>query len=339
MTSIKLQNRWFMSSLAAFLVSPRLIFSKKPLEIQGSSNSAFLFPGECFVKIYRDLQSGPNPEIEMGNFLRKKKFPYIAKILGSWKYGEYTIATVQQALRPGPNAWDLLGKKPDVKKAALLGKRLAQMHIALGKGRESAFIPEPFTKLYRKRQNQSSQNLAKQVHEQLCRVLPNLSKENQRLANQALPIISSLPQKLRSLRASSDTGMRIRIHGDLHLGQIQWNSPEFFFVDFEGEPERSLDFRREKHSPLRDVAGMLRSFAYADAWFGGKRPNLATPFLEAYWHEMGDSFLLPRKEESRRDLLESYVLEKALYEIGYEAVNRPDWVWVALISLSKTYTS
>lgn len=279
--------------------------------ISGSSNWVFIFPGQCFVKIYKRLRKGPNPEVEMGNFLHKKKFTYIAKILGSLKCGEYTIAIMQQALRPGPNAWDLLGKKPSAKKAALLGKRLAQMHIALGKGREAAFVPEPFTTLYKRRQNQSCQKLAKQVQEHL-------------------PDVASLLQKIRRLRASDDTGMRIRIHGDLHLGQIQWNPPDFFFVDFEGEPERSLDFRREKHSPLRDVAGMLRSFAYADAKFGGKRPDLATPFLEAYWQEMGDSRLLPRSAENRKALLESYVLEKALYEVGYEAANRPDWLWVPL---------
>ncbi|MDR2581505.1 MAG: phosphotransferase [Fibromonadaceae bacterium] len=324
-------------AFATFMVSPWLTPRKKPREITGGSNSAFLFPGECFLKLYRRLQSGTHPENEMGIFLRKKKFPYIAAVLGSWKYkdaqGEYTIATVQQALRPGLNAWDLLGEKPNAKKAALLGKRLAQMHLTLGKGREAAFVPEPFTSLYRKQQNQNCLNLANHVQKQLQHALPRLSKKNQQLAQQVLSTLPLLPQKIRRLRASTDTGMRTRIHGDLHLGQIQWNSPEFFFMDFEGEPTRSLAFRREKHSPLRDVAGILRSFAYADAHFKGRRPDLATPFLEAYWQEMGNSLLLPAKEKSRKALLSSYILEKALYEISYELGSRPAWLHVPILGL------
>jgi maltose alpha-D-glucosyltransferase/alpha-amylase len=318
----------------SFLVSPWATSQKKPREIAGGSNSAVLFPGECFLKLYRRLQSGTHPENEMGTFLHKKKFPYIAKVLETWKYqdaeGEYTVAIVQQALKPGPNAWDLLGKKPCTKKAALLGKRLAQMHIALGKGREAAFVPEPFTPLYRKQQNQNSLSLAKDVQEQLQNALPRLNKKTQQLVSQVLPLLSTLPQKIQRLRVGTDSGMRIRIHGDLHLGQIQWNSPEFFFVDFEGEPARSLTFRREKHSPLRDVAGMLRSFAYADACFGGERPDLAKVFLEAYWKKMENSPLLPAKEKNREALLSSYVLEKALYEINYELDNRPKWLSVPI---------
>jgi len=321
-------------SLAVFLASPWLTPRTKPREVPGGSNSGILFPGECFIKMYRRVQSGPHPESEMGIFLRKKKFPCIATVFGYWKYGEYTIAIVQQALKPGQNVWSLLGKKPCMKKSALLGKRLAQMHLALGKGREVAFIPESFTSLYRKQQNKIFLNLAKQVQEQLQRALPGLSNKYQRQIHKVLHIISLLPQKRRRLMASNDVGMRIRIHGDLHLGQIHWNSPDFFFMDFEGEPARSLAFRREKHSPLRDVAGMLRSFAYADAHFKGQRPNLAKPFLEAYWKEMGDSSLLPAKEENREALLSDYVLEKALYEISYEIGNRPAWLPVAICGLA-----
>jgi maltose alpha-D-glucosyltransferase/alpha-amylase len=214
------------------------------------------------------------------------------------------------------------------------------MHLVLGKGRAAAFIPEPFTPLYRKQQNQDSLALVNRVKEQLQRALPCLNKEVRQLVRQVLPVLSLLPEKLKRLRANADSGMRIRIHGDLHLGQIQWNPPDFFFVDFEGEPARSLAARREKHSPLRDIAGMVRSFDYADVCFGkgrASRPDLAMPFLEAYWQDIGRSPLLPAQEKSRKALLSGYVLEKALYEISYELSNRPEWLSVPVRGLLKAW--
>ncbi len=147
-------------------------------------------------------------------------------------------------------------------------------------------------------------------------------------------------------------GQRIRIHGDYHLGQVLQVKTDYVIVDFEGEPARPVAERRSKHSPLKDVAGMLRSLSYA-AYHGliaytARRPedweslepwarlwerSMAAEFLRAYRHTAQGALFLPSAEENFRKLLAIYLLDKALYELSYELNNRPAWVRIPLIGI------
>ena len=149
-------------------------------------------------------------------------------------------------------------------------------------------------------------------------------------------------------------GRRTRIHGDYHLGQVLRAKSDFVILDFEGEPARSLDIRRMKHSPLKDVAGMLRSFNYA-AWaalmrYSSRRPedqsklepwatlwheSVTAEFLHAYMETMAGSHLLPATPAAQWSLLDLYLLEKAFYELIYELNSRPDWVKIPLMGVAE----
>ncbi|HEX4684001.1 MAG TPA: hypothetical protein VH277_14880, partial [Gemmatimonadaceae bacterium] len=155
-----------------------------------------------------------------------------------------------------------------------------------------------------------------------------------------------------------DVGVRIRVHGDYHLGQVlRTASNDFMIIDFEGEPSRSLEERREKTSPLRDVAGMLRSFAYAAASLGmdaGKRIDPRTreirmarwerdvrlAFLEGYLSANDeDSDILPEDQSHIKQLIALFEAEKAFYELAYELNNRPAWAWIPMRGISKLFTA
>jgi maltose alpha-D-glucosyltransferase/alpha-amylase len=147
----------------------------------------------------------------------------------------------------------------------------------------------------------------------------------------------------------TDAGARIRVHGDYHLAQVLWSENDFYIIDFEGEPARRLAERREPHLPLKDVAGMLRSFGYAAyggvyAWtntrpddFGRLEPWArvwqawaSAAFLHTYFDVVAPSRLLPADPRALNALLDAYVLDKALYELRYELNNRPEWVRIPL---------
>jgi maltose alpha-D-glucosyltransferase/alpha-amylase len=153
------------------------------------------------------------------------------------------------------------------------------------------------------------------------------------------------------IRSRKISAARIRCHGDYHLGQVLYTGKDFVIIDFEGEPARSLSERRIKRSPLRDVAGMIRSFKYAahsallhQASLGLKSEDISalqhwaqfwhvwvsSCFLISYLNGVDQAKLLPDDQEQRRILLDTYLLEKALYEIGYELNNRPDWLEVPI---------
>ncbi len=144
-------------------------------------------------------------------------------------------------------------------------------------------------------------------------------------------------------------GMRTRIHGDYHLGQVLRTKSDFVILDFEGEPARSLEERRAKQSPLKDVAGMLRSFSYAafaslnryttrrpqdaeklEPWARLWEQSVTGEFLKAYREAVGQSPVVPDRPTAFRSLLEAYILDKAFYELVYELNNRPGWVRIPL---------
>jgi maltose alpha-D-glucosyltransferase/alpha-amylase len=237
--------------------------------------------------------------------------------------------------------------------AQLMGQRTAEMQRVLASDPEDpAFVPEPFGMLYQRSLIQSMRNLTRQSLQLLRRRMKDLPEGVRDEAQRVASLEAELLRRTREPFEKRIAGMRIRVHGDLHLGQILYTGKDFVLIDFEGEPARSLSERRLKRSPLRDAAGMIRSFQYAaqsallKRIAGGQLRKEDAPvlvpwarvwdswssaaFLGAYLRTIEGAALLPPSREELGRLLEAYLIEKALYELGYELNNRPDWVHIPL---------
>jgi maltose alpha-D-glucosyltransferase/alpha-amylase len=242
---------------------------------------------------------------------------------------------------------------PFLESARLIGLRTAELHLALGSSpRNEAFAPEPFGALYQRSIYQSMRNLSSRVFDSLRRRRDRLPDAVRPDADRALALEAAVLDRFHALLSLRLDGGRIRIHGDYHLGQLLWTGKDFVIIDFEGEPSRSLAERRLKRSPLRDVAGMIRSFHYAAyaAWFAQRDRAAAPPekiralessallwyrwvssaFLRAYLDRSSGSRLLPSGDAELRVFLDLLLLEKAVYELGYELDSRPDWALIPL---------
>jgi maltose alpha-D-glucosyltransferase/alpha-amylase len=235
--------------------------------------------------------------------------------------------------------------------AQLLGQRTGEMHVALAQDPDSPnFAPEPFTDFYRQSIYQSMLGQAThtlQLLRQRLRYLPDTEQEE---AQQLLSRQTEIRRRFQGLRDRRITAMRLRCHGDYHLGQVLYTGKDFVIIDFEGEPARSLSVRRMKRSPLRDVAGMLRSFHYAafaalldqtasvrpedlpllEPWARFWYQWVSVAYLKTYLAVTAEASFLPETREELRLLMDVYLLEKALYELGYELNSRPTWVKVPL---------
>ncbi len=248
-------------------------------------------------------------------------------------------------------AGELIGG--DVEMARLLGRRTAELHRALASERDDeAFSPEPFTTLYQRSRYQSMRNLASRVlgllRERQHELPESLRPAAARLAGDADAVLEVFEEMLRGRLDA----LRIRIHGDYHLGQVLWTGNDFVIIDFEGEPARSIGERRLKRSPLVDVAGMLRSFDYAahhplldpahegmirgedvpalEPWAAYWRAWMSSSFLRAYLRGVEGTGLVPDDRGRLETLLRVLLLEKAVYELGYELDNRPGWAGIPL---------
>jgi maltose alpha-D-glucosyltransferase/alpha-amylase len=241
--------------------------------------------------------------------------------------------------------------------ARLLGQRTADMHRALAASSDPAFAPEAFTPFYQRSLFQSMRNLTEQVFDVLQArrtVLPDdLHDRAQRLLGRRREVV----ERFRAISTMKVSALRMRHHGDFHLGQVLWTGRDFVVLDFEGEPTRPLSTRRLKRSPLRDVAGMLRSFDYAartavvhaatrglvagdaarrlDLWAGLWLGWVSGTFLRAYLDGMTGSPVVPATREELQSLLTIYLLEKAVYELGYELNTRPEWVGLPLEGIER----
>jgi maltose alpha-D-glucosyltransferase/alpha-amylase len=249
--------------------------------------------------------------------------------------------------------------------AALLGRRTAELHLALATSSDNpAFQPIPFTA-------EALADEAARIDAQIVRTLDALKRSLTTLADElttdaaalvlsrrielftrACAISQPLLEAPPTQSLASQSGLRIRIHGDYHLGQVLRTRGDFVLLDFEGEPARSLAERRAKHSPLRDVAGMLRSFSYAayvaldhftqrhpgtakslEPWMKLWQNSVSTEFLTAWRTTIAaNPHLTPQPRQANR-LLNAYLLEKALYELLYELNNRPAWVRIPLAGI------
>jgi maltose alpha-D-glucosyltransferase/alpha-amylase len=232
--------------------------------------------------------------------------------------------------------------------AEILGRRTAQMHLALASRDDiAAFAPEPITPHYQR-------SIYQHIRSQAVRTLQLLRRRGKGNpdAEELLAREAEIQQRIRRILDGRITGLRIRTHGDYHLGQVLHTGNDFVIIDFEGEPTRPLSERRIKRSALRDVAGMLRSFHYAPyaVLFGQSQHSVirtedmaavesgakfwyrwvSAAFLRAYLAESAGAAHLPRTAEELEVLLDAHLLEKAFYEIAYELNNRPDWLRIPL---------
>jgi trehalose synthase-fused probable maltokinase len=243
---------------------------------------------------------------------------------------------------------------PYLDSAAQLGLRTAELHSALASGTEPAFAPEPFDA-------RSGRDLAQSAVGTMNKLFPLLRERADLLPASSQQIIVELlaaEPRLKSFFSELErleiSAQRTRIHGDYHLGQVLYTGSDFMIIDFEGEPARSLEERRRKRSPLQDVAGMLRSFDYA-AWAplldssllaNGKISGTAlqgivpwaaywkdwvsAAFLRSYLMKAGATTFIPKERRILATLLDAYLVDKALYELGYEVNNRPNWLPIPL---------
>ncbi len=361
------------------------------------SNTSILYGQKMILKLFRRLQPGTNPDIEIGRFLTDAAhFPQIATFLGDiqrqgvngestsvamlqqmvanegdgWQWTLEELARFYESVSTGPPPKDE-GKPPTflgqsrvsseaeekvglyLAAAELLGQRTAEMHLALAtETEEAAFFAEAMT----------ADDLASdagridlQIQKTFDALRVRLASFKNEEADDAATVLSrrvELYSRVDALKQGEASGKVIRIHGDYHLGQVLRSKNDFVLLDFEGEPARPLEERRRKQCPLKDVAGMLRSFSYA-AWAGldqhlQRRPETSRalePWLRLWQNSVSARFLnayrktcekridLLPKPENAQILLNAYLLEKSLYELLYELNNRPAWVRIPLAGI------
>jgi len=308
------------------------------------SNSSLVIDERLALKLYRRIEPGLNPELELLRFLTDRGFPHVAALEGFVSYQgrplEATLAILQRFVPSRGDGWELaldtIGTEPGwlPARARRLGEVTAALHNELGSDpTDPHFAPEePST--------ESLALIAASIDEEIEHVFA------------ALPDIEALApvagrgeevrDRLRTLTHIGQVGRVIRHHGDYHLGQALWTEDEdWLILDFEGEPARTLSERRRKRSPLRDVAGMLRSFAYAASASTiqrgveapeGWEEECRSEFLDGYLAQI-EPALLPSGQQAIGRLLMIFELEKAVYELRYELGNRPDWVSIPVAGI------
>jgi len=391
--------------------------------IPDQSNTTVFFDRRLVMKMFRRLEPGPNPDVEIGEFLTERGFTRVPALVGSISYLpgpkgpglqypdtipkiddggrvlsdppdppdlSVSIAMLQKYVWNQGNGWQVtidelgrffervtgeplpsdadadaahawaFGRTDDVPAsvaeairaylalADILGRRTGELHVTIADSTDMAFAPEPITK---DNVNDTIKVMRQRAQSHLTlleNVLPRLDDRIQQLAREVLLHRDALLLQFDELRELTGSSARLRCHGDYHLGQILVTEGDVVILDFEGEPGRPLHERRAKSSPLRDIAGMMRSFSYAALTSVGAvtqtRPEdarrlgpwadfwetwISASFLRSYlMATRGASFLPPL--EDLDVMLRAYILDKALYELAYELNNRPSWVHIPL---------
>jgi maltose alpha-D-glucosyltransferase/alpha-amylase len=368
------------------------------------SNTSIVYGDRFILKLFRRVEEGINPDLEIGRFLTERtSFRNLPPVAGAFEYRrgrqspmtlailhayvanegdawQYTLDTlsryfeqaVAQPCDPGEvpvppgetlalldqqipqRAAEMIGTY--LESARLLGMRTAELHLALASVPEDPdFAPEPFSALYQRSIYQSMRGTAAQALDLLRKRWKDFGEEVREKARRVLELEPEVQRRFRAISEQKITAMRMRFHGDYHLGQVLYTGKDFVIIDFEGEPARPLSERRIKRSPLRDVAGMLRSFHYAvymalnthlsggslrpeseavlEAWARCWQRWVSSAFLRAYLETSAKAPFVPQTREELRVLLNAFLVEKACYELGYELNNRPDWVRLPLLGL------
>jgi maltose alpha-D-glucosyltransferase/alpha-amylase len=341
------------------------------------SNSALVFDRQAFLKLFRRLHSGIHPDVEVTRFLTVDAgFPHVPTLFGTITYsnaeGEAIAGMMQEYLAGSKDAWSYVleatkanptGVARDIEK---LGVITREMHDALSgdaaNSAGSAFTPlaaeQSDVERWAQRTKETIRDAVALLEKQ--RVAGKLSRDR---ASEAEVVVRRRDHYINWVEEIADTiaadgGSRIRIHGDYHLGQVlRTKSDSFVIIDFEGEPTRPMAERRDKTSPLRDVAGMLRSISYASATMvqgganekadrqkiaerelvGGRwERDARAAFLRGYTGSMKDERgLLPNDPKRFDALLSLFEAEKVFYELAYELNHRPGWEWIPLRGVSR----
>ncbi len=320
------------------------IGSARPMGAE-QSNSSLVLDERYVLKLYRRIAPGMNPELEVLRFLTERGFEHTPALEGYIAYEgrplEATLATVQEFVPAKGDGWELAldtleGGEPDwlPARARRLGEVTGLLHNALASDpADPHFAPEdPSTEAL----GLLSASIDEEI-EQVFAALPEIPALEQVRGRG-----EEVREHLRLLTNIGHVGRVIRTHGDYHLGQALWtNEDDWVILDFEGEPARSVPERRRKVSPLRDVAGMLRSFAYAASAVKiqrgvdpreGWENRCRSEFLEGYLDTVDPALLPPSRDQVDR-LLTVFELEKAVYELRYELHNRPDWVAIPVAGI------
>ncbi|WP_017761199.1 maltose alpha-D-glucosyltransferase [Pseudacidovorax intermedius] len=340
-----------------------------------SSNTALTFGDQLFFKCYRRVQPGINPELEIGRFLTETvRFANCVPVAGAIEYhgNDGTVMTLGllQAFVPNQgDAWEYtlayleraLAEHQAAPEAAqvdhgafltlmrLLGQRTAEMHLAFASAPadDPAFAPEPLTSKDREALRLRAHDDARATMSLLAERLPTLGEGAQGDAQQLIERQAQLLERIAAFDGVGTGGIKTRLHGDYHLGQVLVSRNDFILIDFEGEPARSIDERRAKGPALRDVAGMLRSFNYA-RWSALKRvaqnvdelarlnavaADWEAAVRTAYLGGYRDTLAHAGAEAPDEALMSLFEIDKALYELRYELNNRIDWAQVPLQGL------
>jgi predicted trehalose synthase len=307
------------------------------------SNSSIVFGDGLILKVFRRVEPGINPDLEISRFLTERGFEHTPALHGWYEIEgraiDATLGVLQRFVPAAVDGWELaldaLCSEPDafLDRVGRLGQVVGRMHAVLGSdASDPAFAPdEPSV--------EAIGLLTATIDEEIERIFLELADRAE-----AEPIAGrgeEVRDHLRLLTQVAVGGRVIRHHGDLHLGQTLWSDEDWLVLDFEGEPARPIAERRRKRSPLRDVAGMLRSFAYAASAIELQR-GVSAPegweerareaFLDGYMSSV-DLSLLPPGQSASEQLLAIFELEKAVYELRYELNNRPDWVKIPVAGI------
>jgi maltose alpha-D-glucosyltransferase/alpha-amylase len=363
-------------------------------------NTAVVFDQSLILKVYRRIEEGTHPALEVGRFLRERAtFHQVPAVAGMLEYGRgwgqvMILATLEEFVPNQGDAWrytldalsryyehaltrqpaeadlplprkpllelveeelplaarDMLGSY--LEGARLLGQRTAEFHVALASATDdSAFTPEPFSTLYQRSLYQSLRGQARQALEMLRKHLPGLPESARELAQELLGREEELLHRARRIFRHPITALRIRCHGDFHLGHVLYTGKDFVLIDVEGNSHRPFSDRRRKRSPLRDVADMLRSFHYAafaaahngplrqdeaptlKPWMHFWHQWVSVTFLQAYLAVAASDTFLPASRSDRGVLLSYYLLKRAANELRADLASRSERVEVPLQGL------
>ncbi len=342
------------------------------------SNTTVLVGADYVIKLFRRLERGLNPEIELGRFLTETvPFAHTPPLLGSVELEENgarsAVAVVHGFVQNQGDAWTVTSHYLDrfVEEQRLLtaeaaghsdeeaaylrrmdqvGRRVAELQLALASRDDIVdFAPEPIVAADVRSWTEGLLRRAGRAFDDLARRRSELSEDDRQLVDALLSYREALPARLRELLPETVDAMKIRHHGDFHLGQMLIVKDDVSIIDFEGEPRRSIEDRRRKAPAACDVAGLIRSIDYSataaleralksapdehgklaralEAW----REHAAAAFMAAYRSSLTDARLWPQSLEAADRLLDFFLLEKAFYEIEYEFAHRPDWLRVPL---------
>ena len=337
------------------------------------------------LKLFRRIEPTINPEFELGRYLTERHIASVPPLAGALEYDRPglepgTMAIVQQAVTHQGSGWQysidelrryferVAARGPGstarvdapehwyLMSATTLGRRTAELHLALAASSASTFRPEACD---RTALNTLAARMTEHGEASLTMLAQRLSTLQDATRARAEAILARRQQmraRFDGVRALDRAGMLIRVHGDYHLGQVLRTEADFVILDFEGEPARSIAERRAKQSPMKDVAGMVRSYSYAafaalfaftthapdlDAslqpWADAWQRAAADAFLRGYRSAVGTAPIVPRGD-AWRTLLCAFTLDKALYELEYELNHRPDWLRIPLLGISKLLT-